>query len=47
MIENKIIKFLGFCGWLLGVKLSALSPLRDYGVKKYASLRIGYPMFMY
>jgi hypothetical protein len=29
--------------WLVvGVKLNALSPLRAYGVKKYAPLRIGY-----
>jgi hypothetical protein len=35
-----------FCGWLLGVEVSSLSPLRAYGVKKYAPPRIGYSMVM-
>jgi hypothetical protein len=45
-MKGNELNFYGFCGWLLGVKLSALSPLRAYGVKKYDPLRIGYSMFM-
>jgi hypothetical protein len=44
--KNKGFWILVYFGWLLGED-KCLSPIRAYGVKKYASLRIGHSYLKY